>query len=545
MSSNYFHMQIVLAPIIAITALFLVSCAQDSPVNRATKEKILLMGNTAEPRGLDPHIVSGVLENNIIRGLFEGLVIEHPSKDGVALPGVAESWGATDPENPTEWIFNLRKDAKWSDGTPLTAEDFLFSFQRILTPALGSEYSFMLYYIIGAEDFHKGKTKDFSTVKVSAPDPHTLKVNLRSPIPFLPEITKHYTWFPVPKHIILKYGKAEDRFNPWTKPKNIQSNGAFTLKSWKLNDHIEIQKNPVYWDTKNVALNGIRFLPISNSFTEDRMFYNEQLHITYTIAPDLIEYSRKNFKDMTRNEFYFGTYFIRCNVKKSPLQDVRIREAFSITINQQDIIDYVTMGNQSPAAGIVPPFVGYNSPGDIKFDPDKAKRLLEDAGYPNGEGFPKINFLTTDRESSKRLAEALQAMWKKYLGIEISIQQMEWTSYLNTMMSKEYDLAAGGWIGDYMDPLTFLDMWIKDGGNNRTNWSSEEFEELLGEAERTAGQKERYEILEKAEKLFLDERPILPIYWYTRNYLIHNHVKGWDPLILDNHPYKFLDLVAD
>ena len=349
----------------------------------------------------------------------------------------------------------------------------------------------------------------------------------------------------MPKHIILKYGKAEDRFNPWTKPKNIQSNGAFTLKSWKLNDHIEIQKNPVYWDTKNVALNGIRFLPISNSFTEDRMFYNEQLHITYTIAPDLIEYSRKNFKDMTRNEFYFGTYFIRCNVKKSPLQDVRIREAFSITINQQDIIDYVTMGNQSPAAGIVPPFVGYNSPGDIKFDPDKAKRLLADAGYPNGEGFPKINFLTTDRESSKRLAEALQAMWKKYLGIEISIQQMEWTSYLNTMMSKEYDLAAGGWIGDYMDPLTFLDMWIKDGGNNRTNWSSEEFEELLGEAERTAGQKERYEILEKAEKLFLDERPILPIYWYTRNYLIHNHVKGWDPLILDNHPYKFLDLVAD
>ena len=203
------------------------------------------------------------------------------------------------------------------------------------------------------------------------------------------------------------------------------------------------------------------------------------------------------------------------------------------------------MGNQSPAAGIVPPFVGYNSPGNIKFDPERAKKLLDDAGYPEGNGFPKINFLTTDRESSKRLAEALQAMWKKYLGIEISIQQMEWTSYLNTMMSKDYDLAAGGWIGDYMDPLTFLDMWIKDGGNNRTNWSNDKFEELLGEAERTAGQKERYELLGRAEELFLDERPILPIYWYTRNYLIHNHVKGWDPLILDNHPYKFLDLVAD
>ena len=521
----------------------LIGCSGESPVERASRDGVLLIGNTAEPRGLDPHIVSGVLENNIIRALFEGLVVEHPSKDGEALPGAAERWEPN--EDFTEWTFHLRKGAIWSDGEPITAEDFLFAFERILSPDLGSEYSFMLYYIIGAEAFHKGETKDFSTVKVSAPDPHTLHVKLRAPIPFLPEITKHYTWFPVPKHIILRHGTMDDRFNPWTKPENIVSNGCFTLKSWRLNDHIEVETNPRYWDTENVQLKGIRYLPIGNAYTEARMFFNDQLHITYTVAPDLIEYSRTNYADQLRSELYLGTYFIRCNIERGPLADPRVRKALSMTIDQQSIIDYVTLGNQAPAAGIVPPFEGYESPDSVHFDPDEAKKLLADAGFANGNNFPKIQYLTTDRESAKRLAEALQAMWKQHLGIEVGIQQMEWTSYMNTMTERDYDLAAGGWIGDYMDPLTFLDMWVKDGGNNRTNWSSQDFENLLGSAERTADAAERYRLLQQAEALLLNERPILPIYWYTRNYLVHPDVRNWDPLLLDNHPWKFIALTPE
>jgi len=586
------------------------------------------MGNTAEPKGLDPHIVSGVLESNVIRALFEGLVGEHPSKDGVALPGVAEKWYPVDTTRPDEWVFEIRKDAQWSDGTPLTAEDFLFSFRRLLTPALASDYSFMLYYIKDAEPYHKsqrsyllsrndenftkewwaslkevdfgpneeaaensfnfkgldflnaaqleelrdspglfewpesitaetraelvrknlafvqagGDLWDLIDFGATAPDPHTLRVKLNSPLPFLPEITKHYTWYPVPRHAVLKHGKIGDRFTDWTKPDNLVCNGAFILKSWKFNDHIEVARNPLYWDKQNVGLNGIRYLPIGNLYTEDRMYYDGQMHVTYTIAPELIEYSREKYPEHVRNELYLGTYFIRTNVNHEPFTDQRVRLAFSLTLDQKSLIDNVLKGGQKPAGGLVPPFGEYPASDAVAFDPERARTLLAEAGYPGGKGLPNIEFLTTDKETSKAVAEALQAMWKEHLGASVKIKQLEWTSYITAMFDKDYDLAAGGWIGDYMDPLTFLDMWMKDAGNNRTGWHSEKFQEILAEAAETGDPAERYAVLAKAEALFLEERPILPVYWYVRNYLLHPDVKGWDPLILDNHPYKFLRL---
>ncbi|MFP6894612.1 MAG: peptide ABC transporter substrate-binding protein [Opitutales bacterium] len=611
-----------------LVCLVLCSCSGEPPVQKASRDGILIMGNTAEPKGLDPHIVSGVLESNIIRALFEGLVGAHPFKDGVALPGVAEKWYPTNEERPDEWVFELRKDARWSDGAPLTADDFLFSFRRLLTPDLASDYSFMLYYIRDAEPYHKSqrsyllnradanftdewwaslkevdfgpneeadegtfnfKGLDFLTAEelkklkakpelfawpesvpaktrttliaknlsfaeskkdlwdliefgASAPDKHTLKVKLNSPIPFLPEITKHYTWYPVPEHVVLKYGKIGDRFTDWTKPGNLVGNGSFILKSWRFNDHIEVARNPRYWDKDNVGLNGIRYLPIANLYTEDRMYYDGQMHVTYTIASELIEYSRKNYPEHVRNELYLGTYFIRTNVSHEPFTDPRVRLAFSLSLNQKSLIDNVLKGGQKPAGGLVPPFGEYPSSDVVTFDPELARKLLAEAGYPGGKGLPDIEFLTTDKESSKATAEALQAMWKEHLGATIKIKQMEWTSYITSMFDKDYDLAAGGWIGDYMDPLTFLDMWMKDAGNNRTGWHSEEFQKILGEAAQTGDPAGRYTLLSKAEALFLKERPILPVYWYTRNYLLHPDVKGWHPLILDNHPYKFLRL---
>lgn len=609
--------------------LLLAACGGPSPVDEATAEKTLLLGNASEPQGLDPHLVSGVIESNIIRALFEGLCAEHPSENGTPLPGAAESWVPN--EDFTEWTFHLREDGQWSDGEPLTAHDFIFSFQRILNPRLGSEYSFMLYYIIGAEDYHQSRrtktlVKDHPDLPVSwetietevnlsgdetaeegsfdrkgldhlgleelkqlradlglftwpealdeearlflvdqlitfdesgeslwdrigvaatAVDDHTLHLKLRAPMPFLPELTKHYTWFPVPKHSLLAHGTADDRFSEWTRPGNLVSNGAFTLKSWRINDHIEVVKNPRYWDAGTVDLNAVRYFPITNVYSEARMFYNDQLHITYTLGPELIRYSQERYPDQTRNELYLGTYFIRCNTTHPPLDDPRVRLALSLAIDQQAIIDNVLQGGQMPALGLVPPSGEYESPELVRFDPEEARRLLAEAGFPNGEGFPDIRFLTTDRESAKRTAEALQGMWKQHLNLSIGIDQMEWATYLATMFKKEYDLAAGGWIGDYLDPTTFLDMWIRDGGNNRTGWYSDEYEAILREAEQISDPLARYQKLQQAERLFLEERPVLPLYWYTRNYLIHEHVKGWHPLLLDNHPLKFVRLGAD
>ncbi len=518
----------------------LAGCGGETEVEKATSEGILIMGNSSEPKGIDPHIVSGVLENNVIRSLFEGLVIEHHSKNGEYLPGVAKK--VEHDGNSTVWTFHLREEARWSDGEPLTSEDFMFSFQRILTPSLGSDYSFMLYYIEGAEDFHKGETTDFTTVGVTAPNDHTLRVKLRGPLPFLPEITKHYTWFPVPKHIVLDHGKMGEPFTDWTKPGNLVCNGPFKLKSWRINDHIEVERNPEYWDAENVGINGIRFLPINNSYTETRMFFSGQLHLTYRVPPEMIAYSAEHYPENLRTEPWIATYFIRCNVDRDAFKDKRVRKAFSMTIDQQSIIDNVTLGKQLPATGIVPAFGDYPASKQVSFNPEAARKLLAEAGYPNGEGLPDIEFLTTDQDSAKALAEALQAMWLEHLGVTIKIRQLEWTTYLDTMFKQEYDLAAGGWVGDYLDPLTFLDMWIEGGGNNRTGWSNEKFEALLDEVQKTGDKGLRYKKLKEAEDLFLEERPVLPIYWYTRNYLISRDVQGWNPLILDNHPYKFLKL---
>ncbi|MCB1235685.1 MAG: peptide ABC transporter substrate-binding protein, partial [Verrucomicrobiae bacterium] len=453
--------------------------AGTSPVDEATAKGILIRGNAAEPKGLDPHLVSGVLEDNIIRALFEGLCTEHPEKDGVPLPGAAESWEAN--ADFTEWVFHLRKDARWSDGEPVTAEDFLFSYERILTPALGAEYAGMLYYVVGAQDFNEGKTTDFSTVGVSADDDYTLRVRLRGSIPFLPELVKHYTWYPVPKHTVLKFGRMDDPFSEWTRPKNIVSNGPFVLKSWRLNDHIEVEKNPLYWDAKTVGLNGVRFLPVVNGYTECRMFFNRQMHLTYTMPPELKAFAKEKFPDEWRGELYLGVLFMRCNTERGALGDKRVRKALSLALDRESLIENVVQGGQEPARGIVPPFGGYESPGTVRTDAAEARRLLAEAGFPGGAGFPDFKLLITDRDTAKKLGEAIQGMWRDELGIRVRIEQMEWGSYLQSQFEKQYDLALGGWIGDYLDPTTFLDMWVTDGGNNNTSWSNRDYEALLTE----------------------------------------------------------------
>ncbi|NIP98115.1 MAG: peptide ABC transporter substrate-binding protein, partial [Akkermansiaceae bacterium] len=216
--------------------------------------------------------------------------------------------------------------------------------------------------------------------------------------------------------------------------------------------------------------------------------------------------------------------------------------ALGMAVNSKSLIDNVLQGGQQPAYGMVPPFGNYKTERALEFNPEKARQLLAEGGFSDPRTFPRLKLLTADRDVSKRIAEAYQGMWKKHLGISIEIEQKEWTSYLNAMTRLEYDLADSGWIGDYLDPTTFLDMWIKDGGNNRTGWSSEEFERLLKQSEHERDPASRLRVLQQAEKIFMNDLPAITVYWYTTNYLIDQRVKGWSPLLLNNHPYKWVSL---
>ena len=269
------------------------------------------------------------------------------------------------------------------------------------------------------------------------------------------------------------------------------------------------------------------------------MYYDGQMHVTYTIARSSSSihenYRASPQRTLSRNLLHSNQRI------QQALHRSQSALAFSLSLDQKSLIDNVLKGGQKPAAGLVPPFGDYPASDVVSFDPELARKLLADAGYPGGEGLPDMEFLTTDKESSKMTAEALQAMWKEHLGATIKIKQMEWTSYITAMFDKDYDLAAGGWIGDYMDPLTFLDMWMKDGGNNRTGWHSEEFEDILGKAAQTGDPSKRYALLAQAEALFLRERPSFRVLVYPQLPPPSGR-EGWSPLLLDNHPYKFLRL---
>lgn len=532
------------APMIRLLTLlipccFLLSCDNESQVEKATREGILLLGNSSDPKSLDPQIVSGVLESNILRSLFEGLVQFHPTEDLASPPGCAIE--VIPDEDYTVWTVKLRPEAKWSDGMPITSEDFAFSYERFLTPDLGAKYAEMLYFMKGAEAFNKGETDDFSTVGIDVIDPLTFTITLRGPTPFFKQLLKHYTWYPVPKHAVLKHGTMAQIGNPWSKAQHLVGNGPFRIKSYRRTDHIEVERNPYYWDAENVSLNGIRFLPISNTFTEARMFRDGQLHVTYAAAPEVVDLMEEKDPESLRKEPYLGTDFYRFNTSRPPFDEILVRRALSLAIDRESLCENVYRGYK-PAYGITPPMGDYDPPkGIVRYDPEEARRLLAEAGYPGGEGFPRVKILTSSIESTQ--PTAVQALWREQLGIEVEIEFKEWTAYLAATQSLEYDIVSAGWIGDFIDPLTFLEIWSAGNGNNNTGWSSVEYEAYLKKSFATTDLAERFEYLQAAERILLEAAPIAPIAWRAKNYLIHPSVKGWDPVLLDSHPYTAVSLV--
>ncbi len=605
-----------------ITLIFLFSCSENiTPVDAGLEKQIYHHGNGSEPQGIDPHIVTGVPEHHILISLCEGLTIPNPdpNDENGYMAGTAESWSIS--EDGKEYIFKINENAKWSNGDPVTAADFVWSWKRILTPSLGSQYPDMLYYLEGAMEYHtyidpkdelpelrqlaekqyglqkpllddlyelknkeirllttldveriqdlekrlssiqavlndiqaeinylsmlKDERPSFDTVGVKAIDTHTLKVNLKNPTPFFLGLLSHYSTWPVHKETVLKFGDIDDRNGEWTRPGNFVCNGPFQLKSWELNNKIIVEKNPHYYDASMVRLNEIHYYPVSNVMTEDRMFRAGQLHLTSTLpsqkCPIYIEENPN-----LRIDPYMGTYFYRINTENETLSDVRVRKALAYSIDRKLLVDKVTKCGQIPAYSFTPPGTnGYQPNTEIPFDPILAKSLLQEAGYSETNPFPKLEILFNTNEDHRKLALAVQQMWQVNLGIEVELVNQDWKVYLNREMIGDFQISRAGWIGDYEDPNTFLDLMRPNRGNNKTGWEDMEYDALVEKANTINNQSERYDLLYKAEEILIENMPIIPLYTYVRAYQLSSDVKGFSPHILDHHHPKFIYLERD
>jgi oligopeptide transport system substrate-binding protein len=519
-----------------ILCFTVLSCGKNhSNVQEGNTAQELYVGIGTEPEGLDPHLVTGVTEHYVLLSLLEGLTNVHPKTLEIE-PGVATHWEIS--ENGLEYTFHLDPLAKWSNGDSVTSQDFMFSFERILTPALGAPYAYMLYSIKNAEAFNKGEIDDFAAVGVKAPDAQTLQFELKAPTPYFLSLSTHYTWWPVHRATVLAHGGMTDRISKWTKPGNFVGNGPFALKKWRLNHSIHVEKNPHYRDEPNVRLNGIHFLPV-NLDTEERAFRAKQLHITSSVPIPRIDWYRKNAPDRMRFDTYLGVYYYLVNTERGPLKDPRVRKALAYSIDREALTEHVLKAGQKPAYHFTPPNTGgYTAEVRFPYDPERARELLAEAGYPDGEGFPKFELLFNTSESHRTVAVAIQQMWQSELGIDISLYNQEWKVYLATRKERKFDIVRAAWIGDYVDPNTFLSLATSANGNNHTNWRNESFDGLIREAAFTQDPEARFELFQEAESILMDEMPVIPIYFYVRSTLIDEAVRGWYPNILDYHPYQ-------
>ena len=534
-----------LRPALLVLLLLLNACGQgESNVERGNRTGILYKGNGTEPQTLDPHLATGVPENKIISAIFEGLVQKN-TQTLERLPAAAQAWTVNDAR--TIYTFSLRRNAKWSNGDPVTAHDFVWSWWRALQPKLGSQYVFMFYPIKNAEAYFKGEISDWQQVGVKALDSYTLQVELANPTPYFLQLLDHYATYPVHRATIEAWGEADESYTRWTRPENIVGNGPFILTQWRLNKVVSVQRNPQYWGAQDVKLNGIRYLPIESPTVEERMFRAGQIHFSSTMAIDRLGYYQQNNPDALRVAPYLGTYFYRFNTEIAHLKDPRVRRALAMTIDRDLLIKSVLKGLQTSAYAITPPgLLGYYPPQVFAYNPEQARQLMRAAGYPNGEGFPALELQFNTSEGHRKIAVAIQQMWKRELGIDVQLQNKDWKVYLADVSTGNYQVSRAGWIGDYVDPNTFLDMWITDGGQNNTGWASAEYDDLiLTQAPQAKTREQRFALFYQAEKMLMDDMPFIPIYTYSTHRYQHPSVQGLDTNLLDYMNFRNVSLNPD
>lgn len=503
---------------------------------------MLLIANGDEIADVDPHLITGMPEYHVLTALFEGLASKDP-QTLAPVPGVAESWDVS--ADGLTYVFHLRSNAKWSNGDDLTAGDFVASWHRALMPALGNQYASSLFVIENAQAFFEGKTP-FDKVGVKALDSKTLWVKLASPTPYFLQLLDHHSTYPVHTPTIAKFGALDERGTLWTRPENFVSNGPFRLKEWTPNKYLSVVKSNTYWDKARVRLNEIRFYPVQSTVVEERMYRAGQLHITRYLPRDKLGYYKTKASKALRSFSIYATYFYRLNTSFKPLDDLRVRKALAYSIDRVAIVEQVTKFGQKPAYALTPPDdYGYAPKAKMPYDPELARRLLADAGFPGGKGFPVLKLMFNTDIEHRNIALAIQRMWKKELGIDITLENAEWKVFLDRERQMDYQIDRASWVGDYLDPNTFLELFTTDNGNNKTGFSDPRYDALLAAAAKESDQKKRTEYFQEADKILVEQVPILPLYTYRVNKLVSPAVHNWHDNAMEYFSYKDVFLSAD
>jgi oligopeptide transport system substrate-binding protein len=575
--------------------------------------------NPAECKSLDPALVTGQLEGRILDGLFEGLTTSDP-ETLEPRPGMAERWEVSD--DKLTYTFHIRDNAKWTDGSPVMAHDFLWSHRRLLDAMTASEYAYQLFYLKNGEKYCTGRVAagdrvevelnerpagvlpfargkllkgrlvsvtpafpsspteesstpkrvyvvdiegrqrtfepvdgpngcqrvllDFDEVGCKVIDAHTYQMTLENPTPYFLELTSMYPLYPVNPRCVETYG-----YPGWVRPETIVTNGPFRLESRKIRERIRLVKNDNYWDHANIKVNTIDAIVVESDTTALNLYLTGRADWIQSVPATIVKQLIANYKDDFKPIASFQLYFYRMNVTKPPLDNRLVRKALALATNKQEIVEGVTRAGEIPARSLVPPVIKRYSPFQDyepslagEFNPDEARRLLAQAGYPGGRGFPKLSILFNSDETHQRIAELVQRQWKETLGIDVRLDNQEWNAYQAAERKLDYMVDRAGWVGDYVDPNTFLDMWVTDGGNNRTGWGNPHFDELIRAAERERDPKKRLRMLHDAEAIFMDDSPIIPIYYALAKNMVRPYVRGLSGNVLDTHPLKWISIDA-
>jgi oligopeptide transport system substrate-binding protein len=495
------------------------------------------INNGTEPEWLDPNKCSDSSGGEIIWNTFAGLVQAHPATLE-PLPEIATRWEVS--ADGRTYTFHLRP-SEWSDGTPLTAHDFVFSFRRLLDPRTASKYATNGQIFQGGAAISRGEAAPES-LGVRALDDLTLEVVLEDPLPYFLSFLSFYSFMPIPRHLLADLDRRGIDEELWTRPEHVVSNGPYRMTEWKFRQRMVFERNPRYWDAARVKLDRVRVAMVESYTTALNMYAAGELDwpgSNTSLPAEFMDYLA-GFKDFRRHPF-LASYFYWINTKAPPLDNPLLRRALALAIDREALVRHVTRGGQIPSADLVPDGVaGYRGLGRPLFDPGRARQLLAEAGYARGADVPPITLTYNTSEGHKQVAEAVQQMWQDVLGVTVELENLEWNVFLAKARLNDFQLCRMGWTGDYADPFTFLELLTSDCGNNHSSWSDPVYDQLLKEANRDPDPAARLAKFRAAEALAMEAQPMIPLYTYARTQLVKPYVRGIWGNHQDRHPWKYI-----